>query len=121
MFITFEDESGTANLVIWLKMYEKYRRTILTASMMGVEDRIQREGEVVHLIAWKIFDLSYVLASVGGRDAAFPLSHGRGDEFARGPSAPAPRDAAPKGPRARDIFIPNLHLDTLKQKARDFR
>ncbi|MEW5688204.1 MAG: error-prone DNA polymerase [Pseudomonadota bacterium] len=121
MFITVEDETGCANLVIWPKMYEKYRRTILTASMLGIDGRIQREGDVVHLIAWKVFDLSDLLASVGGRDAPFPLPHGRGDEFARGPGAPDPRVGQPRGPKARDIFVPDLHIDTLKQKSRNFR
>ena len=121
MFITVEDETGVANLVVWPKLYEQQRRTILTASMLGIDGRIQREGDVVHLIAWKLFDLSDLLASVGGRDAPFPLPHGRGDEFARGPSAPDARDGRPKGPKARDIYIPDLHIDTLKQKARNFR
>jgi error-prone DNA polymerase len=121
MFITVEDESGVTNLVVWPKLYEKSRRTILSASMLGIEGRIQREGDVVHLIAYKLFDLSEMLGSLGGRDVTFPLPHGRGDEFARGPSAPDPRDAAPKGMTARDIFLPDLHIDTLKQKARNFR
>ncbi len=121
MFITVEDETGTANLVVWPKMYEKYRRVILTASMLGIDGRIQREGDVVHMVAWKVIDLSELLASVGGREAPFPLPHGRGDEFARGPSAPDTREAAPKGMAARDIFVPDLHIDTLKQKTRDFR
>lgn len=121
MFITVEDETGAANLVVWPKMYEKNRRTILTASMLGIDGRIQREGDVVHLIAWKLFDLSDLLASVGGRDAPFPLPHGRGDEFARGPNSPDPRGSRPKGMAARDIYIPDLHIDTLKQKSRNFR
>jgi len=121
MFITIEDETGCANLVIWPKMYEKHRRTILTASMLGIDGRIQREGDVVHLIAWKVFDLSNVLASVGGRDGPFPLPHGRGDEIARGPIAPDHRGGGPSAPKARDIFVPDLHIDTLKQKSRNFR
>ncbi len=121
MFITIEDETGVANLVIWPTLYEKQRRVILTSSMLGIDGRIQREGDVVHLIAYKLFDLSGPLASIGDRSRPFPLPHGRGDEFARGPSAPDPRDAATRGPKARDIFIPDLHIDTLRQKARDFR
>lgn len=89
--------------------------------MLGIDGRIQREGDVVHLIAYKLFDLSPLLASVGGRDAPFPLQHGRGDEAARGPIAPDPRGLQPKGMGARDIFIPDLHIDTLRQKTRDFR
>jgi len=121
MFITIEDESGHANLVVWPKTYEKNRRTILTASMLGIDGRIQREGDVVHLIAWQLFDLSEILAGVAGRDAPCPLPHGRGDEFAHGGGSPDVRGQQPKGMAARDIYIPDLHIDTLKQKARNFR
>jgi error-prone DNA polymerase len=121
MFITLEDETGVANLVIWTTIYEKHRRTILTASMIGVVGRVQRDGEVVHIVAHSLLDLSTALAGLGGRDAPFPLPHGRGDEFARGPSRPDPRDGPPRGVKARDIFIPDLHIDTLKQKTRNFR
>jgi error-prone DNA polymerase len=48
MFITIEDETGVANLVIWPSLYERQRRIILAASMMSVQGRVQREGEVVH-------------------------------------------------------------------------
>ena len=121
MFISVEDETGVANLVVWPKLYEKQRRVILTSSMLGIDGRIQREGDVVHLIAYRLFDLSDLLASVGGRDAPFPLPHGRGDEFARGPSAPDARSVSLNGPKARDIFVPDLHIDTLKQRSRNFR
>ena len=89
--------------------------------MLGIDGRIQREGDVVHLIAWKVFDLSVLLGSLGGRDAPFPLPHGRGDEFARGSSSPDPRDGQAQMPKARDIYIPDLHIDTLTAKRRDFR
>ncbi len=62
MFMTLEDESGIANIVVWPKKYDKYRRVILGASMMGVHGRIQREGEVVHLIAYQLTNLSAELA-----------------------------------------------------------
>jgi error-prone DNA polymerase len=93
-FITLEDETGVANLVVWEAVYEKHRRTVLTSSMLGVVGRIQREGDVVHVVAYKLIDLSAALASVGGREGPFPLPHGRGDEFHRGPPGPDPR--APK-------------------------
>jgi error-prone DNA polymerase len=47
MFITIEDETGVANLVAWEKVFEKYRRTVLSGSMLMVDGRIQREGDVV--------------------------------------------------------------------------
>jgi error-prone DNA polymerase len=89
-FITLEDETGVANLVVWEQVYETHRRTVLTASMLGVVGRIQREGDVVHVVAYKLIDLSGELSSIGGRDTPFPLPHGRDDEFHRGPSAPDP-------------------------------
>ncbi|MBZ7927624.1 error-prone DNA polymerase (plasmid) [Ensifer adhaerens] len=120
MFITIEDETGIANLVVWAKTFEKYRRVVLGAGMLGIYGRIQKEGDVVHLIAHRLTDLSGELASVGDRDADFPLPHGRGDEFHRGAPAPDPRGML-KGPRPRDIVDPYLHLDAIKVKTRDFR
>jgi error-prone DNA polymerase len=120
MFITLEDETGIANLVVWAKVFEANRRAVLSASMMAVRGRIQREGEVVHLVAQRITDLSADLAGVGSRDAAFPVPHGRGDQVRNGGDGPDPRELPPKGMRTRDIYIPDLHIDTIKVKARNF-
>ena len=121
MFITLEDETGIANLVVWPQTFEKFRRSVMTASMLAVRGRIQREGEVVHLVAYQLTDLSAELASVGARDAVFPLSHGRGDQVTHGGAGPDPRELPPKGLRTRDIYIPDLHIDTIKPRTRDFR
>jgi error-prone DNA polymerase len=120
MFITIEDESGIANLVIWSTVFEKQRRIILSAGLMAVYGRIQREGDVVHLVAHRLTDLSQELASVGDRDTAFPLPHGRGDELHHGSPGLDPR-SVPKGPKPRDISDPCGHIDQIKVKARDFR
>lgn len=120
MFITLEDETGIANLVVWLKVFEKYRRIVPSAGMIGVYGRVQREGEVVHLVAHRLADLSANLASVGERDAAFPLPHGRGDEFHHGSPGLDPR-GLPKGPKPRNIVDPYGHIDEIKVKTRDFR
>ncbi|MCK6102956.1 hypothetical protein KZX42_00965 [Brevundimonas sp. EYE_349] len=117
MFITLEDETGVANLVIWPTLYEQQRRIVLTSSLLIVDGKVQREGEVVHIVATRLHDGSDLLASVGDRGEALPLPHGRGDEVYHG-SAPDPRQAHPK---ARDIYIPDLHLDTIRPKTRDFR
>ncbi|MDH0909600.1 error-prone DNA polymerase [Rhizobium pusense] len=84
IFMTLEDETGIANAVLWVKTFEKYRRVVLSAGMVGIYGKIQREGEVVHLVAHRLTDLSQALASVGERNHAFPLPHGRGDEFHHG-------------------------------------
>ncbi len=117
MFITLEDETAVANLVVWTKVFEKFRRVVLGSGMIGVKGRIQREGEVVHIVAHELIDLSTELASVGSGENAFPLPHGRGDEFHRGSPAPDPRGI----PKPRDMFDPHGHIDEIKVKTRDFR
>ena len=117
MFITLEDETAVANLVVWTQVFEKYRRIVLGAGMIGVRGRVQREGEVVHIVAHHLTDLSAELASVGSREAGFPLPHGRGDEFHHGSPSPDPRGL----PKPRNLVDPYLHLDEIRVKTRDFR
>ena len=88
MFITVEDETGVANLVLWADRFEKQRRLVLSAGMIACHGRVQREGEVVHVVTDSLEDLSDLLRSVGDHDAPFPLRHGRGD----GATHPAARD-----------------------------
>jgi error-prone DNA polymerase len=113
--------SCIANLVIWPSLYEKQRRIILSAGMIAVYGRIQREGEVVHLVADRLTDLSHELASVGDRESEFPLPHGRGDEFHHGSPGLDPRERPPNGFRSRDIYVPDLRIDSIKVKTRDFK
>jgi error-prone DNA polymerase len=121
MFITIEDETGVANLVIWPSLYERQRRIILTAAMIAVRGRVQREGEAVHLVANQLTDLSTDLAGVGERHDGFPLPHGRGDELHHGSPGVDPRSLPAKGPNPRDIYIPDLDIESIKVKTRDFR
>jgi error-prone DNA polymerase len=69
LFMTIEDETGVSNLVIWKTLYEQQRRIALGARLIGVDGRIQREGEVVHLVAYKLHDLSDLLTSLQDRSA----------------------------------------------------
>jgi hypothetical protein len=104
-------------LVVWPQTFEKFRRIVMGASMLAVKVRIQREGEVVHLVASQLTDLSAELATVGSRDAAFPLPHGRGDQVRQAGGGPDPRELPPKGLRTRDLYTPDLHIDTIKVRA----
>ena len=72
LFVTLEDETGVANLVVWAKVFEANRRVLMSARMLAVRGHVQREGEVVHLVARRFTDLSADLASVGGRETSFP-------------------------------------------------
>lgn len=58
MFATLEDESGQINLVIWPRMLERFRQVVLNARLLLVNGQVQREGQVVHLIAHKLEDCS---------------------------------------------------------------
>jgi error-prone DNA polymerase len=58
LFATLEDESGQVNLVIWPKTLERFRQVVLNARLLMVNGQVQREGQVVHLIAHRMEDRS---------------------------------------------------------------
>ncbi|HTV31622.1 MAG TPA: OB-fold nucleic acid binding domain-containing protein, partial [Methylocella sp.] len=119
LFITLEDETAIANLVVWPKVFEKFRRVVMGASMIAVRGRIQREGEVVHLVAQHLSDLSAELATVGSRNAGFPLPHGRGDQATHAGGSD-PRERPPKLFRARNLTDTYGHISDIRVKSRDF-
>ena len=65
VFVTLEDETGIANLVLWPKLLERQRRAALASRLLVVRGHVQREGEVVHLIARSLEDLSEALVRIG--------------------------------------------------------
>ena len=64
IFITLEDEFGVSNVIVWRKIYEKFRRAVIAGRLLKVTGRIQREGGVCHIIAETIEDLSPLLDSL---------------------------------------------------------
>ncbi|MGH7155525.1 MAG: OB-fold nucleic acid binding domain-containing protein, partial [Acetobacteraceae bacterium] len=65
LFVTIEDETGIANLIIWPNLFERQRRLILTAGMIACRGRVQREGIVIHVVAEALIDLSDRLRTLG--------------------------------------------------------
>jgi len=61
IFLTLEDETGTANVVVWAKVYERFRRAVIAGRLLRVTGRLQRECNVVHVVAEQIEDISYML------------------------------------------------------------
>ncbi len=124
MFITIEDETGVANLILWADRFAAQRRLVLSAGMIACHGRVQREGTVIHVVTDRLEDLTGLLRSVGERDELFPIQHGRGDGVTH-PGARDPRDgpgARPDGRPVRDIYIPDLALGSgIKVPTRDFR
>lgn len=64
IFLTLEDETGVANIVVWRALYEKYRRAVISGRLLRVTGRIQRENGVVHVLADVIEDISPMLDSL---------------------------------------------------------
>ena len=60
-FITIEDESGTANLVVFPKLFDAYRKEILQSRLLMVEGKLQREREVTHVVVTRCFNISGLL------------------------------------------------------------
>ncbi|MFL0418510.1 error-prone DNA polymerase [Sphingomonas sp. 179-I 2A4 NHS] len=122
LFITIEDETGIANGILWPDRFEAQRRTVMSASMIGMKGRVQKEGEVIHIICDRIIDHGDLLHRVG--EMSFPHRTGRGD----GARHAATSDRGDKAwdPDPRNCYWPP-HADGLdpeevvRFKSHDFR
>ena len=65
IFLTLEDETGVSNVVVWSRVYEAFRKAVIAGRLLRVTGRIEREGQVVHVIAERIEDISLMLSSLG--------------------------------------------------------
>ncbi|AWX93256.1 hypothetical protein DPM13_09405 [Paracoccus mutanolyticus] len=92
------------------------RRRCSTTAQRGTR-QIQLAGDLVPSVVHRLSDLSAPLASVGNRGD--PPPDGRGEEFHQ--ATPTPDPHSPHPPKPRDMFVRDLHLDTIKVKGRDFR
>jgi error-prone DNA polymerase len=83
VFLTLEDETGIANIVVWRDAFEANRRLVMGAAFLLVHGRLQREGEVIHLVAEKFTDLSHRLSEMREAERPSPdrpASEGRPSE-----------------------------------------
>ncbi|MGL4404457.1 MAG: error-prone DNA polymerase, partial [Notoacmeibacter sp.] len=118
VFMTLEDETGVANIVVWKKLMEQYRKEVMQARLVAVEGIVQRAGDVIHVVARKVIDRTSdlsLLAENGVADFAVPLA--RADEVAR----PVDEDGRVKRMRARAGALSNnqpLPLPTQTQPVR---
>ena len=101
LFVTIEDETGVAQGILWPNKFESYRRQIMAASMIAMRGRLQKEGEIIHIICDRITDHDEMLRSIGRMD--FTVTPGRGDGASHG-GGPDPRD--PAFPHARTLASP---------------
>lgn len=95
IFVAIEDETGVANIVLWARTFERFRREVMASRLMLVEGRVERSPEgVTHLMAARVHDRSAELRRLSETHDPRPLLS-RADEFAhpQHPRTRHPRDA----------------------------
>ncbi|MCX7645554.1 MAG: error-prone DNA polymerase [Rhodobacteraceae bacterium] len=98
IFTTLEDETGFANCIVWPAVFESHRAIVMTARLLAVRGRLQREGKVVHVVAERLVDWTGRLRVLreGALDpAALDGALARADEVRR--EGRDLRDALPEG------------------------
>ena len=58
IFMTIEDETGIANVIVWPSVFDKFRTIVMTGRLIGITGAVQKEGIVIHVVANRIVDLS---------------------------------------------------------------
>jgi len=93
VFMTIEDETDIANVIVWPQIFAKNRRIVMTARFLAVRGRLQREGLVVHVIAESFIDLSPSLGELRNGDLVVMDTP---DTTSAGPVLPRPDNGFPK-------------------------
>ena len=70
-FVTLEDETGNINVVVWLATAQRQRKPLLTARLLHVKGIIEREGDIIHVMAGKLSDLSHLINNLTVRSRDF--------------------------------------------------
>jgi error-prone DNA polymerase len=90
VFITLSDETGITNVVIWPRVFERFRREVMGARLLLVEGKVQSADNVVHLVAERITDRSAELERLA-EDEIRPFQGRREDIAYQRPDSRAPR------------------------------
>ena len=102
VFITIEDETGVANLVIWPDVFEKQRKIVMGARLMAVHGVIQREEGVIHVVARRLEDHTQLLRQLS--DEAMPSTLNRATGREAGGRPPHDTLGTSKSSRRAAIF-----------------
>ena len=115
IFITLEDETGAANLIVWPKLFERFRPVVLAARLLLARGRLQKEGKVIHLVADELVDMSHQLAELTQGEVALTQEGlARADEVRGGIGA----ESRAIGQERRDAR--NARAAKILPKSRDF-
>jgi error-prone DNA polymerase len=104
-FITIEDETACANLVVWESLFDEYRKEILQSRLLMVEGKLQIEGEVIHVIVQRCHDFTKLLHKLSAveEEVSPVLTLARGDETSIPAHAQGKKPSLPE-PIQGDIF-----------------
>ncbi len=82
IFVTIEDETGVANIVVWPRVFQEFRRQLLGSQLMAIEGTVQSDesGYVIHVVAERLFDLSSHLHGLGDPARPYADMLSRADE-----------------------------------------
>ena len=83
VFMTIEDESGVANVVVWPKTLERYRKVIMAARLIYVRGRIQRHEDIIHIVSNRLEDRSDWLGELSEWAGDMPAPIANADEVRR--------------------------------------
>ena len=97
IFMTIEDETAIANVIVWPKIFERFRPIVLGARYVAISGRVQSESGVIHVVADKIENLTPLLAQLAEGGAQID-GLARCDEVRR-PVDDDPRSIAMRGGR----------------------
>jgi error-prone DNA polymerase len=103
-FITLEDETGIANLVIWPDVFDTQRKIVMSARLMCVHGIIQKDADngVIHVVARQLEDHSHMLRNLSDELMPSTLNQGDGAGSWRAPAANHPRNVEVI-PKSRDF------------------
>jgi error-prone DNA polymerase len=65
VFVTLEDETGQANLVVWPQFFDENRATVMASRLLACAGKVQREGDIIHIVARELHDLTPWLSRIG--------------------------------------------------------
>jgi len=114
VFSTIEDETGAIQLIIWPKVFEKYRRIAMRSRLMAVEGKLQNSQGVTHVVAHRLIERSADLALLSERDRELAPPVSRVDEVSR--PAEDPRMVA-----AQRVIGVAQRTEEILPKGRNFR
>jgi DNA polymerase III alpha subunit len=102
LFLTLEDETSVANVIVWPALFERYRAEVLGARLLVVRGRVQNEQGVIHVVAERLADATPLLARLS--DGPPPEDYARADHAKHPQDRPDARDRSTHRPQLAKVI-----------------